>query len=142
MPGLAHFCEHLLFMVCFEFDQYCAPRVSNIKPLRVQKSSPKKMNTLRYYVLPLDTMGPNFDLLSSVLSFYPRTMARQMLTLQHQIQTITLTSPHPPCLVLWSASRPFFTAPYLLLPAPRVNSMQWTQSTRRTIKLICGAFSN
>ena len=50
MPGLAHFCEHLLFLVCFP-EQYCPYRllriilISLIYLSRALNSSPRKMLT-------------------------------------------------------------------------------------------------
>lgn len=63
MPGLAHFCEHLLFMV--QVDMFVVPLTSTSRVffLRAANHTPVKMTFLRYRITTVTVASMMTDIL-------------------------------------------------------------------------------
>ena len=136
MPGLAHFCEHLLFMVC----TVIVAVVSLLRPVQGTQQFPKENEYSEVYPLILD--ATYYALKPLVSSIYPRIMALQRRTLHHRIPTITFACPPLHSRVLSRGLRAFFIALYLRHPVPIGSSTPSIQSIRRTIRQTVGEFSS
>lgn len=137
MPGLAHFCEHLLFMV--RVDPFTLFLFALCLSIRAPSSTRKRTSTRRSVV----KAHVSIALLTAICccSSLLKIMAHPMPTLQPRIPTITSAWPRLLFvlpflgLLLFSTHRCFHPLAHL------VNSTRSTQNTKRTIRMICGAHS-
>lgn len=136
MPGLAHFCEHLLFMV-----RAFIPLSASVSPpcLRVPSNSPKRTNIrrykLRYYAI--DTF-----LFIDVVSIFPNIMAVLMPLLLRVTQIIISVFRLVHFMARWRDSLHFSIVHSSHSLALFARLMLWIQSTRKITSPMLGGSSS